>query len=187
MKINEENFITILRQRNEKALDYVIDNYLGIIKIILKKHLYNLKDVEGECIDDILLAVWNNIDSFDENKNTFKNWICGIARFKAIDYKRKYLNKLCFVNIEGIDIKVCDNTDKIIEKELDKDIEEMLNYLNEKDKDIFYKLFIEQLDVEQIAKEKQVKRAVIYNRVSRAKKKIKSIFKIEKGGVKYEK
>lgn len=32
MKINEGNFIIQLRKRNEKALDYVIDNYGWIIK-----------------------------------------------------------------------------------------------------------------------------------------------------------
>ena len=41
MKINEENFIIQLRRKNEKALDYVIDNYGWIIKSIVKKHLYN--------------------------------------------------------------------------------------------------------------------------------------------------
>ena len=29
MGVNEENFILKLKKRNEKALDYVIDNYLG--------------------------------------------------------------------------------------------------------------------------------------------------------------
>nr|WP_160688250.1 DNA replication protein [Clostridium sp. C2-6-12] len=42
MKINEENFIQQLRKKNEKALDYVIDNYEWIIKYIVRKHLYKI-------------------------------------------------------------------------------------------------------------------------------------------------
>ncbi|MBO3444474.1 RNA polymerase subunit sigma-70, partial [Clostridium sp. CCUG 7971] len=42
---------------------------------------------------------WGNIKSFDKNKNNFKNWICAISKYKAIDYKRKYLSK-----IETLDI-----------------------------------------------------------------------------------
>ncbi|KAJ53721.1 RNA polymerase sigma-70 factor [Clostridium tetanomorphum DSM 665] len=43
MKINEENFIRYLKKKNEKALDYIIDVYGGLIKSIVKKHLYNLE------------------------------------------------------------------------------------------------------------------------------------------------
>ena len=82
MKINEENFIIQLRKRNENALDYVIDNYGWIIKSIVKKHLYNLQSVQDECINDVLMGIWNNITTFDENKSEFKNWVAGIAKFK---------------------------------------------------------------------------------------------------------
>ena len=43
MKIKEENFILELRRKNEKALDYVIDNYGWIIKSIVRKHLIQFK------------------------------------------------------------------------------------------------------------------------------------------------
>ena len=42
MKINEKNFIKYLNLKNEKALDYLVDNYGGLIKSIVNKHLYNL-------------------------------------------------------------------------------------------------------------------------------------------------
>ena len=64
MKVNENNYIRELRNRNEKALDYIIDNYGWIIKSIVKKHLYNLHSVQEECINDILLGIWNNIREF---------------------------------------------------------------------------------------------------------------------------
>lgn len=37
MVVNEDNFILHLRKRNEKALYYVIDNYGGLIKGVIKK------------------------------------------------------------------------------------------------------------------------------------------------------
>ena len=67
MNINDENFIIQLRKRNEKALDYVINNYGWVIKSIVKKEMYNLKYLQEECINDILLGVWNNINSFVNN------------------------------------------------------------------------------------------------------------------------
>ena len=43
MKINEDNFIEQLKFRNEKALEYVIDNYGRIVKSVVKKHLFSLE------------------------------------------------------------------------------------------------------------------------------------------------
>ena len=167
MKINEENFIIQLRKRNENALDYVIDNYGWIIKSIVKKHLYNLQSVQDECINDVL------------NKSEFKNWIAGIAKFKSIDYKRKYLKGLEYENIDDLNISVSESTYEILENELSLEVEEMLNCLNEKDRDLFYKLYVEEIEVNKISEETGMKRDTIYNRVSRAKKKIRDIFKLK--------
>ena len=179
MKINEENFIIQLGKRNEKALDYVIDTYGWIIKSIVKKHLYNLQSVQDECINDVLIGIWNNIDTFDENKSEFKNWVAGIAKFKSIDYKRKYLKGLEYENIDDLNISVSESTYEILENELSLEVEEMLNCLNEKDRDLFYKLYVEEIEVNKISEETGMKRDAIYNRVSRAKKKIRDIFKFK--------
>ena len=177
MKIEEENFISQLRKKNEKALDYVIDNYGWVIKSIVYKHLYNLKSVQDECINDILLGIWNNIGSFDKSKNEFKNWVAGIAKFKSIDYKRKYLKGLEYENIDDLNISIPDTThEEIIKDELDDDINEMLNCLKEKDRDLFYKLYVEGKEIDTVSSETGLKRAAIYNRVSRGKKKIQKIF-----------
>ncbi|MDR3597294.1 sigma-70 family RNA polymerase sigma factor [Clostridium sp.] len=179
MKIQEDNFIQQLRKRNEKALDYVIDTYGWIIKSIVKKHLYNLSSVQDECINDILLGIWNNIDKFDESKSEFKNWIAGISKFKSIDYKRKYLKGLEYENIEDLNIMVPDNAhEDIIKKELDGEVSEMLSCLKEQDRDLFYKLYVEEKEVKDVSNETGLKRDVIYNRLARGKKKIQKIFKI---------
>ncbi|WP_027626149.1 sigma-70 family RNA polymerase sigma factor [Clostridium lundense] len=179
MKIDEGNFISQLVNKNEKALDYVIDNYGWIIKSIVKKQLYNLQSVHEECINDILLGIWNNIDSFDESKNEFKNWVAGIAKFKSIDYKRKYLKSLGYENIDDLEIGVPDTThEEVVKNELDDDVNDMLNCLKERDRELFYKLYVEEKEIEAVSKETGLKRETIYNRLSRGKKKIKSMFKI---------
>lgn len=101
-----------------------------------------MKNVQQECINDILLGIWNNINSFDESKNEFKNWMAGIAKFKVIDYKRKYLKEAGYENIDNLNIHIPDNTlEGIIKKELQEEINEMLSCLKEKDRELFYKLY----------------------------------------------
>ncbi|SQB93177.1 sigma-70 family RNA polymerase sigma factor [Clostridium tetanomorphum] len=172
MKIDEGNFISQLVNKNEKALDYVIDSYGWIIKSIVKKQLYNLQSVQEECINDILLGIWNNIDSFDESKNEFKNWVAGIAKFKSIDYKRKYLKSLWHENIDDLEIGVPDTThEEVVKNELDDDVNDILHCLKERDRELFYKLYVEEKEIEAVSKETGLKRETIYNRLSRGKKK----------------
>lgn len=178
MRINEKNFIKYLNQKNEKALDYVVDNYGGLIKSIVNKHLYNLTDYHDECINDILLAIWNGIDKYDETKGEFKNWLAAVSRYKCIAYQRKYLNIALFQeDIEKIEFKGEDNIQEGLEKkELKNEIDSLLSALKPKDKEIFIRYYINEEKIRDIAENYSVKEEVIYNRISRGKKKIKSIF-----------
>ena len=55
---------------------------------------------------------------------------------------------------------------------------DMLNCLKEKDKDLFYKLYVEEKEISDVSSETGLKKDVIYNRLSRGKKKIQKIFNI---------
>lgn len=179
MKITEKNFVLNLKKKNQKALEYVVDNYGWIIKSVVKKHLYNLESHQEECINDILLGIWNNIYSFDEHKSTFKNWIAAISKYKAIDYSRKYIRDLKNENIDYIKIVEEDNVYKeVTQKEIDEDLDELLNCLKNEDKKLFLKLYVEEQGIDSISKEMGLKRDVIYNRISRGKRKLKKMFNI---------
>ncbi|MCY6369382.1 sigma-70 family RNA polymerase sigma factor [Clostridium ganghwense] len=179
MKITEENFVPQLKKKNERALEYVIDNYGWIIKSIVKKHLYNLESHQEECINDILLGIWNNIDSFNEDKSTFKNWAAGIAKYKTIDCRRKYLRDLKNEDIDQIEIVVEDDVCKeVIKNDLDRDLDELLNCLKKQDKKLFIKLYVKEQEIDCVSKEIGLKREIIYNRISRGKRKLKKMFNI---------
>lgn len=179
MRINEKNFIKYLNQKNEKALDYVVDNYGGLIKSIVNKHLYNLSDYHDECINDILLAIWSGIDKYDETKGEFKSWLAAVSRYKCIAYQRKYLNiALRQEDIGNIEFKGEDNIQEGLEKkDLKNEIDSLLSALKPKDKEIFIRYYINEEKIRDIADNYSVKEDVIYNRISRGKKKIKSIFR----------
>ncbi|MCR8746900.1 sigma-70 family RNA polymerase sigma factor [Romboutsia lituseburensis] len=177
MKINEENFIQHLKLKNEKALVYVIDNYGWIINGSIKKYLYNLKDYQEECFNDILLGIWNNIDNFDESKNSFKNWVGAISKYKTIDYKRKYYKYIEKENIDELSIPSKENIfEEVTKNELSEELDKLLNNLSCEDKALFLKLFVEGKAVESVSKEMNIHKNNIYNRVSRGKSKLRKLF-----------
>ena len=72
MKINESNFVEELSHRNEKALEYVMVHYGGLVKSVTHRYLNVLSQYEEECINDVFFAVWEHIDSYDSARNPFR-------------------------------------------------------------------------------------------------------------------
>lgn len=174
MKVTEKNFVEELKRKNEKALEYVIMQYGWIIKSIVRKQLYHLESHEEECINDILMGIWNNINQFDPSRNHFGNWVAGICKYKTFDYMRKYLRDLDCIGLDEVDERIGQEEKYVVEEEIDCNY--ILEHLNETDKDLFKRLYIEEETVKEVAASMGMKTDVIYNRVSRGKRRIREIF-----------
>lgn len=103
MKITPENFIKHFKRGKEAALEFVIDEYSGIVKAIIYNSLqsYNDAHVIEECISDTFLGAFDNAKQFSGEPEDFRKWICTIAKFKAIDAQRKLGNQPIAYTIES--------------------------------------------------------------------------------------
>lgn len=142
--------VKYIKKKNPKGMDILIDNYVGIITSVVRTHLGTLINYEEECVSDVLLSIWENIDGYDRSKNTFKNWICAIAKYKSINYRKKYLSKYEQTEIHD---KIYYIDEELLKLEIDEDINEILDCLNCKDKELFIKYYIEGYKLSEIAKE----------------------------------
>lgn len=177
MKITESNYVEQLKKHDEKALMYVISEYGGMLNAIVCTRLRLLKDYQEECLNDVFLGIWKNIGSFDMDKSSFRNWCAGIARYKALDFLRRYYREITFENIDDMEIpKVDEELERIAEQEISEELEQMLDCLNETDRAIFLKLYMEEKNLDEVSAETGLKKEVIYNRLSRGKKRIRSIY-----------
>lgn len=179
MKITEDNFVRELQKQNEKVLEYIIDEYGGLIKAIVRKHMGYLPTEQEECINDILLGAWQNGMQFDPTKSSFKNWIAAIAKYKVIDYQRKYLRQIQCDQLEDVIVAEEEiGIRQIIEEEISQQTTELLNCLKPIDRHLFLELYVEDKGVKEVSEEIGMKESVIYNRISRSKKKLRQLFHI---------
>lgn len=189
MKISEDNFVLHIRRRDESALGYAIGQYGGLVKSVVRKHLY--PDAQAmffeECVNDVFLGVWYNIDSYEPDKNTIKNWIAAIARFKAIDYGRKYVVIRCHES--GIEIDPATAaTDEwsdpvtLAEGGLPELLQTFMKSLSESDRELFWRVYVAEDSVADISRDTGIKRDVIYNRLSRGHKKLKKLYAVNERG-----
>lgn len=183
--IYEKNFIKYLRKKDERALDYVIDNYSGLIRSIVRKNLGGIGCFEDECINDVLLSIWNSIDRFDDCENNFKNWVAAISKYKSIDYKRRYGKLLREQNLEGLDgSSICSVEENIIQNEGVEELESMLSFLTLDEQNILTAHYLQDESVSELAERMGIRPSAIYNKLSRSRKKLRKVFmNYKKGGM----
>lgn len=173
MKVNQDNFIRQLQHHNEDALAYVIDVYGALLMAVIRKHLYALPQFQEECMNDVLLAIWQHIDSYDESKSSFRTWIAAIARFRSIDYLRKYKNELEKTSWEELNADMPDmQLREMPQQEYSKEVYAMLQCLSPTDRELFWRLYVNEETVDEVSEALHLKKSAVYNRVSRARKKL---------------
>lgn len=164
----DSKIIQLIQSCDERGIQLLLEQYGGLIKSIVKKNLYHLESHLDECINDCLFGIWNNIHKYDSSKNSFKNWICVIAKYQSIDMLRKYQKDTETTSLEN-NVVYMDQGLKLHEQawfDLIKDLSEV-------DQQILTMIYLEGYKPEEVANMLKVKTSNIYNRTSRAKEKLR--------------
>lgn len=174
MEINERNFVKQLKRKNENALLYVIENYGWVLKTVVKRQMGTLPQMWDDCMNDTLLAVWDNIESFDPAKSEFQNWLAGVCRFKALTYVRKYIE----FSREDLMEQMPEWEDEAAEREFlrreyEEEVGRILSYLKKDDAMIFRLVYLEGLSMDEVAAKMNLSKTAIYGRISRGRKQIR--------------
>lgn len=98
--MTDSEIISMLWERDEKALAALSEKYGGYCSAIAENILENREDAE-ECVNDTYLKVWEKIPP--EKPKIFSAFIAKIARNAAIDrYRANHAQKRCSGNAELI-------------------------------------------------------------------------------------
>jgi len=175
MKSNENNYILRLKKGKEDALEYIVDNYVSLVKGTIYKVIGQFSD-EGlveECINDVFLSIWNNADKFQGDSTDFKKWIYSISKFKAIDYYRNKIRKADTL-LNTIEITDRNSAEDIfITMENKGEIIKMINSLETVDRNVFLLKFFLGYKSEEIGVKLNITKASVDNRIYRGKRKLK--------------
>ncbi len=174
MKSNEKNFIKRLKRQKEDALEYVIDQYLSLVKGVIYKVLAPLQQdyIVDECINDIFLSIWDNIEQFKGDNDDFRKWLCVIAKFKAFDYYRRAV-KNREISSEHPDLLIDPSVEEVvIQLENQEELVKLINTLDAIDRKIFIMRFFIGMNTKDIAIQVGLTGAAVDNRIYRGKKKL---------------
>lgn len=181
-KITRDNFIERLKARDERALNYVIDTYGGMIHAIVSRKLFSYPNQWEDCENDILLAVWNEIEHYDHSKNSFSGWLSAVCRYKSIDYLRRsarFQGELSLSSENNPDNLNIGSTELESSLEVQEAIQDLLHDLPENDRQLFWDCYVREKPALQIAREQNMKLSAFYNHLSRGRKKLKQYWEVK--------
>ncbi|MEC1304495.1 MULTISPECIES: sigma-70 family RNA polymerase sigma factor [Lysinibacillus] len=177
MRVTDENFIKHLKKKREEALQYVIDEYMGIIKAIIYNALksYNDPQIIEECISDTFLGAYENAKQFRGDKEDFRRWICTIAKFKAISKQRRLSKMPYFYELNETGEAAISAEEEYLIKTTTEEVLIMMTQLEQLDRDIFTMKYFLNMKNEEIAIHYGLTKAAIDNRLYRGKKRLQQI------------
>ena len=91
IRVKDIEIVEGLRKQDMLALHTVIDRYGELIYRVVHSVLdtAHSKVLVDECVDDILLIVWYNISSYDENRGKFRIGLYPLRNLKPLIINEK--------------------------------------------------------------------------------------------------
>lgn len=160
-----------------EAVRWILEEYGDTMKTVISYHMRCFsKEDQEDCLNEVLFAVWNHMDSFDPSRGSMKNWIAGICRFHALDAVRKQLRRAKEESMDGkenILVSGLEIQTELIEQELSEETEDMLSCLKPVEREILLAFYMEEKTAKELAEEYGLKRTSVYKKMERAKEKIR--------------
>ena len=179
MNLTDNELVHLIIKKDQAAFNELIRRYDGLITSIVKYHLKQISMWQDDCINDIFFSIWQNADRFDPDKNTLKNWIGAIAKYRSINYKRKFYKELTEGELsdEITDGKAVDA--ELMGQEIENEIISLLSALKPVDREIFMQRYIYDIPLQDISINLDKSPGWIYNRISRGKRKLRRIYNLK--------
>jgi RNA polymerase sigma factor (sigma-70 family) len=88
---SDEDLAQRLQQRDPEALETLISRYSREVFYFIRLVLDGVgvaQDAE-ECVNDLFVAVWQEIETFDPERGTLRTWLTMRAKYIALDRRRQ--------------------------------------------------------------------------------------------------
>src|SRR5260221_4583049 len=88
---SDEDLAQRLQQRDLEALEALISRYSREAYYFIRLVLDGIgvsQDAE-ECVNDLFVAIWQEIDTFDPERGTLRTWLTMRAKYIALDRRRQ--------------------------------------------------------------------------------------------------
>ncbi|OUS13690.1 RNA polymerase subunit sigma-70 [Nonlabens dokdonensis] len=138
MSIIEKHIIELLKEKDERAISLIYDQYAATLYGVIIKITQN-EAMASDVLQESLIKVWNNSSAYNAEKAKLFTWLFQIARNTSLDALRKLKRK------SDKEIQMQDRDVYPIETVLDEEDKELvhaqMNTLDEKYREVLESIF----------------------------------------------
>lgn len=180
--MTDTEWLHLMEKSPQKAHLALIDKYGNLVYAIVISKLRGCavrEDIE-DCVSDVFVEVFRNIDKFCESKGSLKSFISTIAKHIAINtFRRITYRKNNSVSIEedNVELPPSDETpeDQTNKKFFRNRLWEIVKSLGEPDASIIIYQYFYDLTVREISEKVSMTPAAVQKRSIRARERIKKV------------
>lgn len=179
-------WLEILKKSPKKAHTMLIEEYGGYVYAIVIDKLRSLCSSEEieDCVSDVFVEVFTNIDRFDSSKGSLKSYISVIAKRTAINaFNRISYSRNISVSADDeetvMPVSAENPADDVQKKLFRQRLWDIVESLGEPDSSIIVYQYFYDMKVSDIAKKLLMTAAAVQKRSLRARQKLKGILEKE--------
>lgn len=154
----EEQIIIRLRNRDEEALEWMIEQYGSMVYFVIHRiigPITSKEDIE-ELSSEVFVWLWNEIEQYDGSKGTLKTFLLMKTKYMALDFKRQQEKKnIKLKRTDEIEIETLASSEsmeiQLSKRELLQQLYFFIEELKEPDRSYFIMRYYWQYEVKQIA------------------------------------
>ena len=173
--MREYDIVMLLRRREERGMEALQRHYAPLIRYIISPILTDARDRE-EAFSEVLMRVWEKIDTYDEEKGSFTAWLTAIARNVALNHLR---NHRTVDSTDALDEEIpsAEPTpeEHILQIERRNALRMALLALSQKETLLFYRKYYYRQSTAQIAAELGMTERAVEGKHYRIKKKLREM------------
>lgn len=179
-----EGLVELIKKKKPYALEKVMDLYINSVYGIAKSILIEAaseEDIE-ECVQDVFIDAWNNIDRFDAERGSFKTWLLILCKYKALNLKKALTRKNNVIDLEEIQLKDKEDIEEgYLFKEKKQEILKAISAFNDVDRELFLRRYFLDQSIDYICTCMKLSRQAADNRLWRGRKKLRELLNYKEG------
>ena len=171
--MKEEEIVRLLRERREEGMQALLTSFGPLLRYLIAPILPEPAEQE-ECLNLVLLRVWEKIDRYDSGKGSFRTWLTVIARNSAVDQARKNRRETVWLPEEYPDPGK-NPEDEILARERRQKVRECIASLSAGDRELVFRRYYYQQSLDQIAAEMRLSVRGAEGRLYRIRRRLKEM------------
>lgn len=168
-----EEIYLLLRDRDPEGAKQLLERFGPLMRYVIRPILPVQEDLE-DCLQEVLLQVWDKIGGFDPEKGSFPAWLTAVTRNTALNRARRTAN-----GVEQLhaDLPHPDPgpEELLLLEERRLELARAINELFPKEKQLFYRKYYYRQPTAQIAAEMGLTERAVEGKLYRIRKRLRHL------------